>query len=125
MVLYNVHSILHIHQDALNYGSLDNVSEFSFENYLQFLKKHIRGQKLHLQQVVNRVAEFENVCTISSKFKETVQKLDKSTNVIKKISHNGFIVSTCKGNNCFLTKFDEVICVTRIFEENGVMMVSY
>ena len=36
---YNVHSLIHLGDDARKYGCLDNISAFPFENFLQGLKK--------------------------------------------------------------------------------------
>jgi len=36
---YNIHSIIHLANDAKKYGVLDNFSAFAFENYLQHVKK--------------------------------------------------------------------------------------
>lgn len=38
-LLYNVHSLVHLASDANLYGSLDECSAFSFENYLHQLKR--------------------------------------------------------------------------------------
>ena len=55
--IFNVHSLLHLADDARTHGSLDNISAFKFENYLGSIKKMIRGSKNPLIQVVNRVKE--------------------------------------------------------------------
>lgn len=36
---FNVHSLLHLADDAAEYGCLDNISCFPFENYLGHLKR--------------------------------------------------------------------------------------
>jgi len=41
-VSYNVHSIIHLPQDAKKYGVVDNFSSFPFENYLQHIKKIVQ-----------------------------------------------------------------------------------
>ena len=56
-IVYNVHSLIHIHQDAVQYGPLDNVSAFPFENYLGKLKKLVRKPSQPLQQIVRRLSE--------------------------------------------------------------------
>lgn len=55
--VYNVHSIIHVPQDAVQYGPLDNVSAFPFENYLGKLKKMIRKPSQPIQQIVRRLSE--------------------------------------------------------------------
>ena len=56
--VFNVHSIKHIPDDVENYNmSLNDMSAFPFENYLQFLKKMVKCSQNVITQVVNRVHE--------------------------------------------------------------------
>jgi len=57
---YNVHSLIHIADDAKAFGPLDLCSAFPFENYMQRLKRMLRGKNNYLEQLVNRVFEYEN-----------------------------------------------------------------
>lgn len=41
-IIYNVHNLLHINEDVLIFGPLDNFSAFPFENYMQSIKKMLR-----------------------------------------------------------------------------------
>lgn len=41
MVVYNVHCLVHLSEDAKVYGSLDNISSFPFENFLAKLKRMV------------------------------------------------------------------------------------
>ncbi|KAF0705243.1 Uncharacterized protein FWK35_00037581, partial [Aphis craccivora] len=58
---YNVHSIIHLANDAKKYGVLDNFSAFPFENYLQHVKKIIQSGPAPLVQLYNRIKE-ERAC---------------------------------------------------------------
>ena len=55
--VYNVHNIVHIWKDIDNFNfSLDEISSFPFENYLQVLKKFVRKSQNSLAQVHKRVS---------------------------------------------------------------------
>ena len=41
VLVYSVHGLVHLANDVMKFGSLDNVSSFHFENFLQFLKKMV------------------------------------------------------------------------------------
>ena len=57
---YNVHSLIHLKQDAQHFNtSLDNISTFPFENYLQTLKMYVKNAKNPVSQVVKRRCEIE------------------------------------------------------------------
>ena len=56
-VVYNVHNLIHIHRDSKEYGSLDTVSAFNFENYLQNYKRMIRHGHNTMQQLIRRIDE--------------------------------------------------------------------
>lgn len=60
-MVYNVHSLIHLPDDYLRFGSLDNVSAFAFESFMQVLKRYVRRPGKELAQVVKRVHELENL----------------------------------------------------------------
>ncbi|KAJ8018071.1 hypothetical protein HOLleu_44145 [Holothuria leucospilota] len=127
-LVYNVHSVIHLVDDARNYGSLDNVSSFPFENYLGKLKRMVRRPQDPLAQIVRRIYEKEEW---------DAQKLDKSVdNMHRKPHFDGplppgywgyqqfqqyygkcFFISCSQGNNCFRVN-DNIVLVKNILLSN-------
>lgn len=54
MLVYNVHKLVHIADDAKMHGQLDNISAFSFENLMRKLTKAVRKPSMTLWQVIRR-----------------------------------------------------------------------
>jgi hypothetical protein len=52
-----VHNAVHLADDAVKYGALDDVSAFSFENFLGRLVSLIRKPNQPLEQLVLRLFE--------------------------------------------------------------------
>ena len=50
-ISYNVHGLVHLSAEARQFGVLDNISAFPFENFLGKLKKLVRKPNFPLQQV--------------------------------------------------------------------------
>ncbi|CAI6372829.1 unnamed protein product [Macrosiphum euphorbiae] len=66
---HNVHGLLHIVDDYKQFGPLDELSSFPFENYMKSLKKMVRKHKKPLEQVIKRyqeLLEFSNKPPISN-----------------------------------------------------------
>lgn len=96
--VYNVHSLLHLCDDVHYYKTyLDNVSAFPFENYLQTLKKFVRGKQNPLVQVCKRLGELdglvEDTKVVHSKvgveMKNSCFKTSQGIVFIKEIRHGG------------------------------------
>lgn len=83
--VYNVHSLLHITNDAVKFGSLDNCSAFAFENKMQMLKKMTRSGKRPIVQVAKRIAERDSACN-------TTQSTPAATTFATKSPNNAFIL---------------------------------
>ena len=60
-LVYNVHSLVHITDDVQNFGALDAVSCFPFENHLRIIKKSIRSSFLPFQQIIGRLSEMQHL----------------------------------------------------------------
>ena len=56
-LVYNVHSVIHLANNAQRYGPLDEVSSFKYESYLGQLKKLVRRPQLPVAQIVRRIQE--------------------------------------------------------------------
>ena len=60
--VYNVHGLLHLHEDVVNHNtSLNEISCFQFENHMQVLKKLVRNARSPVVQVAKRQEELLNV----------------------------------------------------------------
>jgi hypothetical protein len=64
MLVYNVHSLLHLGEDAKCHGPLDQFSAFRFENFMQTIKRKLRAKNKPLEQLCNRLME-EKACAAS------------------------------------------------------------
>lgn len=59
-ISYYVHNLVHLTSDSEYFGcNLDKISSFPFENYLQVLKKFVRGTNNPLAKVVKRMGELD------------------------------------------------------------------
>ena len=120
-VVYNVHNLIHLVDDAKHYGSLNNVSAFQFENFLGSLKKLIRKPHLPLQQVVRRVSEgiirhkspniLQNyILKYEHHFGPVTENL-KFFVQYKVLVLPNMILKITRGDNCLL--LNDTICVIR------------
>lgn len=80
-VVYNVHNLVHLHQDVENFKcGLHELSAFPFENFLQRIKKMVRKSHQAISQVAKRVMEIEesNFEVVSKSIKMTIKPSVKS-----------------------------------------------
>ncbi len=111
-VIFNVHSLLHLADDGLVFGNLEFASAFQFENYLQRLKKLVRGKRLQLEQVVRRVFEMKFLpVLVTSNPNPTMTK--------KKAIFSKFFLSPKRGNNCFVDRFGRILILKEINQINS------
>ncbi|KAF0707709.1 Uncharacterized protein FWK35_00035325 [Aphis craccivora] len=59
-ISHNIHGLLHITEDVIHIGPLNNLSTFKFENFMQQIKKLVRKYDRPLQQIVKRLGELNN-----------------------------------------------------------------
>lgn len=84
VVVYNIHGLLHIANDAKHYGCLENFSSFCYENQLKDIKKLVRKRNLPLQQIARRLVECElNNTTL------TVQTVQNGDCVLSRVHSRG------------------------------------
>lgn len=76
--MYNVHSMLHITDDALQFHGLDNCSAFKFESYLYTMKRMARSGKHPLKQIAKRIEERQSSPLEKPKERERASARDKA-----------------------------------------------
>ena len=101
--VYNVHGLNHLHEDASYFScSLNDISCFPFENYLQQIKKHVRSGRNPVEQVTWRLSEIEH------------------SEVNKSKMHPKVFASVKERDRCFLLK-DETFAFVRQKNADGTL----
>lgn len=106
-LVYNVHSLIHIADDAMKFGPLDRISAFPFENSMQGLKRMIRTNSRHLQQVIRRTQESELNCLSirALKCQSSVISSKHTENVFLSKDGNVILVKHVEGSKASIQKF--------------------
>ena len=65
--VYNVHGLIHLSEDMRFGSSLNDISSFHSEDYLQILKKFIRNLQNPVLQVANRISDISYAGEIKKK----------------------------------------------------------
>ena len=127
-VTYNIHALVHLPSDALKFGNLENVSAFPFENYLQKVKKFVKGSNGALAQVVKRIQEERSLPPTSKSRKETIL-LRRTTGKPCPIEmeeagqffgviHKDVRYSIMKRDNCIMTH-DSIALIVNVLQIGG------
>lgn len=125
-ITFNLHNLIHVAEDVLNFGHFDSYSAFKFENYMQVLKKRVRKGSQPLKQLVNRIREEEsmtesfghNVCNFPD-FK--IQLRDGSYTSVLLKEHK---LSIRSPNNFCLVQ-NKIVKITKIENlSNGVLFTG-
>ncbi|KYN30150.1 hypothetical protein ALC57_00391 [Trachymyrmex cornetzi] len=91
---HNVHNLLHLYDDALKFGTLQEFSAFPFENYLQKILKMIGNNEKPLEQIVCRINE-QNSCAKSTDEFRIINRVPQLQN----LHFNGPIVNNVNSNS--------------------------
>ena len=108
-LVYNVHSLIHLTDDAKKFVSLSNISCFSFENYLGQLKRRPRSP---ISQIIRRYREkIRTAVLFSADSMFTTKHKQKHNKGPLPLSHTyrdqykkylgTFVISTTEPDNCF------------------------
>ena len=108
---YNVHSLLHLAQDAQNFGPLDSILCFPFETFLGKLKKMVRRPQNPVQQIDRCIHEKQRAgkrrtVSASSPLKQPhlsgpVTEELATCQQYRQYNDGQRFISCSKGDNCF------------------------
>ncbi len=129
---YNMHSLIHLAQDAWKFGPLDSVSAFPLETFLGKLKKLVRRPQNPVQQLVRRIHERQKVASqkTTSVF-SPLKQLHFSGPVINSVAtweqyrryNDGqTLISSSHGDDCFSVG-GRVLVVWNIVSHSGTVKV--
>lgn len=126
-ITYNVHNLLHLCDDVLLFGKLDNFSAFRFESYMSKIKRKLKNSRYPLQQIYNRVVEDRKCLTSVNMFnlseendKPLISNEDgKIYKYYTKFSHNNFTISLCQRNNCVLLRNSSYMLISNIYKNEN------
>jgi hypothetical protein len=131
MMVYNVHGLVHLADDARVFGALDNLAAFPYENKLKSIKRLVRKPSFVLQQISRRLREKQRVSSLSMRkkiFNDTYFKREHSLGPVlegmecakqyRLMCLNGSDISLNVGDDC-VAKSDGKPCIVRNILCNG------
>jgi hypothetical protein len=104
-VVYNVHSLLHLPDDVHFFqASLNEISCFPFENYMQQLKRLVRNAQNPIAQVVKRLKERDQSLQIGASSKYGY------TTISSKLKDRCFLLNNSKYAFVVEKKEENIVC---------------
>lgn len=133
LISHNIHGLIHICDDYIHYGQLDQCSTFAFENYMGTLKRMLRKPDKPLEQIVNRYNE-KSLIISNTEIKQFYFSGPHNKGPLLDDSIQGSQFSTLKSDkftlkihidSYLLTKDNQLIKVFNIIkvDENEVILV--
>jgi len=130
-VVYNVHCLIHLIDDCRNFGSLDHISAFPYENYMRVLKSCIRKPQHILQQLSNRMSE-GLLDTNSAGVNLGVKREHTSGPMVVGVLHckqyrqlqlTDFVIKMNSPDNCIMYGSSKIGLVANIVSDGNVVSV--
>lgn len=127
--IYNVHTLIHLADDARHFSSLENINCFPFENYLYQLKRMLRKSNEPLQQVIHRLTERDNIMSRDTNNtmtylggKPTVEEMNRK--VYPRLKFKGFTISSKFADSCIYHR-DGIMRIRKIYQqEKDIFLVG-
>ncbi|XP_070529838.1 uncharacterized protein [Cardiocondyla obscurior] len=118
-ISYNVHNLIHLADDVLIFGSLDNFSCFKFENYMQKIKQKLHQSGKPLKELANRIFEESQLPIQPCNVKKYPIVNYTKNNKTSYLQFETFKIANNKSDNCALLHDMSVIFILEILEEHG------
>lgn len=119
-----MHNLIHLTNDVIKFGPLDNFSAFKFENFLYKIKNKLKKSGQPLQQIYNRLLETENInCAVDTPLK--IVNCRENVSTILEISFKNFRISSEEPNNVCILKDSTIIQIVRIFINKNITYLNY
>jgi hypothetical protein len=139
MMVYNVHNVVHIADDARTFGNLDNVSAFCFENFLGGLVKLVRKPCKPLEQVVRRLLEQQGMrssehlatesclatCPTEEHHNGPLPNNFGVCRQFRKVTVNGALICLNSANNCISIDSGDIVVIRNIVVKHGETLLVY
>ena len=131
-LVYNVHSLLHLADDAEKHGSLDSISCFPYESYLNRLKRSVRRPTAPIAQIMRRASELKVFGKIQGKSnvfhvtrKHSSGPVPGDMGEVEQFHYlvGPVFVSTAVGDNCVLLDGLHVAVVRNIVRKKNVTYI--
>ena len=130
MLVYNVHGLVHLADEVRQFGCLDNVSAFPFENFLPIFKRLIRKPNFPLQQIINILSEIGGKGIYNAAMQmEPLLKGERSDGPVpcdfqsamqyKDLCIRDAVISKAQGHNCTVSIADDIVMVRNILRDHG------
>jgi len=126
-LVYNFHSVIHLSEDVTNFGSLNTCNAFPFENFMQVIKKMLRAKNRFLEQVINRIHEYELVneeLYISSQKHLVGVTSSRGNNVILSKSGDFFLVEDATTHMHAVKKFIDTSSCSKYPIDSSLLSVK-
>lgn len=120
LMSHNFHNLLHLVDDYRRFGSLENFSNFSSENFLHTILKMLRKHEKPLEQIIRRYHEFcqvaitaerETKFSLGRQHDSGVLVADCTSPQFESANFSKFKLSTSTRDSCCLLKNGSIVVI--------------